>query len=198
MPYPAKEQIIRQIKEKSAQICHMSQHLTSIRLRYSAFILAVLMLASLPSCRVQKNSGPKKKATNRTQATSKTVKQVLQAAKSYTGTPYKYGGTNRNGIDCSALMQNAFKEAGINLPRSSKEQSNVGVEVEKKNLTPGDLVFFSDSRVGSGITHVGLVTEILENGDVRFIHSSTKLGVTENLLSGTYYIKTYARARRIF
>lgn len=175
----------------------MHQHMRGIRNSIPAIILLVLILTGLPSCRIQKNKEPKKKKTSRTEVSSKTVKQVLQAAKSYTGTPYRYGGTNRNGIDCSALMQNAFKEAGINLPRSSKDQGNIGVEVEKKNLRPGDLVFFSDSKVGSGITHVGLVTEILENGDVRFIHSSSKLGVTENLLSGTYYIKTYARARRV-
>lgn len=151
-----------------------------------------------PSCRRTRIPGKTKESSARTEKKSAEVGGVLRSAKSFLGTPYKYGGTNKLGIDCSALIQNSFKDAGIDLPRSSKEQSLAGSPVEKNNLRPGDLLFFSDPKVGSGVTHVGLVTEILPGGDVRFIHASSKLGVTENLLSASYYLKTYAFARRVF
>ena len=129
---------------------------------------------------------------------SKEVGKVIQAARTYMGTPHRDGGTNRYGIDCSALIQNSFQAAGLNMPRTSRLQSETGVPVERRELRPGDLVFFSDRKIGSGITHVGLVTEILPGGDVKFIHTSSKLGVTENLLSTSYFTKTYAKAMRPF
>jgi hypothetical protein len=84
------------------------------------------------------------------------------------------------------------------MPRTSRQQSETGSPVDRRDLRPGDLVFFSDRKIGNGITHVGLVTEILPGGDVKFIHTSSKLGVTENLLSTSYFTKTYAKAMRPF
>ena len=167
-------------------------------LRCCSIFFIIAALAVFPSCRRGTTPGTKPKSGGKTVVPTAEVSRVLQSAQSFLGTPYRYGGTNKMGIDCSSLTQNAFREAGINLPRSSKEQSQAGSPVEKNKLRPGDLLFFSDPKVGSGITHVGLVTEILPDGDVKFIHSSSKLGVTENLLSGSYYVKTYAFARRVF
>ena len=168
-------------------------------------IMAAGLLVSMPSCK-RKNPDGKKSWLSRLfrpgpkKAGSFPVEigKVIQAARSYIGTPHRDGGNNRYGIDCSALMQNAFLAAGISIPRTSRQQSESGIPVEKKDLRPGDLVFFADRKIGTGITHVGLVTELLPDGDVKFIHTSSKLGVTENLLSGTYFSKTYAKARRPF
>ena len=129
---------------------------------------------------------------------SKEVARIIETARSYRGTPHKTGGVSRLGIDCSALVQIAFQSAGIQLPRTARQQSLVGHLVDKKELRPGDLVFFSDRKIGPGITHVGLVTEITEQGDVKFIHTSSRLGVTENLLSTSYFSKTYAKSIRLF
>lgn len=126
------------------------------------------------------------------------IKKVIETARSYRGTPHRDGGVSRMGIDCSALIQLSFQSAGIKLPRTANQQSQTGKPIDRKSLQPGDLVFFSDRKIGKGITHVGLVTEILKEGEVKFIHTSSRLGVTENLLSTNYFDKTYAKAVRPF
>lgn len=131
-------------------------------------------------------------------AKGKTIETVIRTARSYRGTPHRDGGVNRMGIDCSALMMLSFESAGIKIPRTARQQSEIGRPVEKKELRPGDLVFFSDRKIGKGITHVGLVTEVAGNGEIRFIHTSSRLGVTENLLSTDYFSRTYAKAVRPF
>ena len=67
----------------------------------------------------------------------------------YMNTPYLWGGTSKRGIDCSAFIQTMFYQAlGIELPRTSLEQSGVGVPVDKADLKFGDLVFFDTMRKG--------------------------------------------------
>ena len=129
---------------------------------------------------------------------SKDIEKVIQVARSYKGTPHRDGGVSRLGIDCSALIMLSFKEAGLTVPRTARQQSELGRSIDKSELRPGDLVFFADRKIGSGITHVGLVTEITGKGEVKFIHTSSRLGVTENLLSTSYFSKTYAKAVRPF
>lgn len=126
------------------------------------------------------------------------IKKIIETARSYRGTPHRDGGVSRMGIDCSALIQLSFQSAGIKLPRTANQQSLAGKPIDRKSLQPGDLIFFSDRKIGKGITHVGLVTEILDEGEIKFIHTSSRLGVTENLLSTNYFNKTYAKAVRPF
>jgi len=120
-------------------------------------------------------------------SSSEKVKKLIKTARGYTGTPYKYGGTSRAGLDCSGLTSISYQAIDITLPRTSQSQSTIGETVHLKDIEPGDLVFFADNKNSKKITHVGIVTEV--NGDdVKFIHASTKLGVVENeLLSGYYY-----------
>jgi cell wall-associated NlpC family hydrolase len=73
---------------------------------------------------------------------------VLQEASDYLGTPYRHGGSTKNGIDCSGLTQNCFSKAGVMLPRSAAEQSRYGEKVERKDLMIGDLVFFDAKSTG--------------------------------------------------
>jgi probable lipoprotein NlpC len=131
-------------------------------------------------------------------ANGKTIDTVIKTARSYRGTPHRDGGVSRMGIDCSALMMLSFESAGVKIPRTARQQSEIGRPVDRKDLKPGDLVFFSDKKIGKGITHVGLVTEVARNGEIRFIHTSSRLGVTENLLSTDYFNRTYAKAVRPF
>lgn len=122
--------------------------------------------------------------------------KVIATAKSYQGTPYKYGGTTRSGMDCSALVFHSYYSIGINMPRTSNDQSQVGEKVPVKDIRQGDLVFFATSKKKNQVTHSGIVTEV-QDGEVRFIHSSTSLGVTEDYLSSKYWANAFLFAKRV-
>ncbi|WP_317197175.1 C40 family peptidase [Algoriphagus marincola] len=122
--------------------------------------------------------------------------KVISTAKSYYGTPYKFGGTTRAGMDCSALLFHSFYSVGINLPRMSADQAKKGVKVNTRDLKPGDVLFFATSRRKKRVTHAGIVTEV-NRGDIRFIHASTSLGVSEDYLSNRYWNKAFLFARRL-
>ena len=127
---------------------------------------------------------------------SQTIDGILSEAESYLGTPYRFGGITRNGIDCSAFVLSVFGAAvGMNLPRVAASQATEGEEVSKENLQKGDLVFFSH---GSGrISHVGIVEEVTPDGDVKFIHSATSKGVMISSLADSYWGPKFRFAKRI-
>ena len=106
-------------------------------------------------------------------------------------TPYLWGGTTTNGIDCSAFVQRVMKYAlNIDLPRTSIMQSTVGDDVTRENLQFGDLVFFN--TLGRRISHVGIYL-----GEGVFAHSSSNGGVKTNSLDEDYYYSRYVTARRV-
>ncbi|MBT1705924.1 C40 family peptidase [Chryseosolibacter indicus] len=125
------------------------------------------------------------------------VERVIHTARTYVGTPYRYGGTTRSGMDCSGLLLNSFKAIKLDLPRSSEAQSKIGVEVKMKDLQPGDLVFFATGKKKRKITHVGLVTERDGRNNIKFIHASSSLGVVETNIEAEYYQKRFRGARRV-
>lgn len=120
------------------------------------------------------------------------TQQIVDFAKSYLGNPYVYGGTNLSvGTDCSGFTYAVFRNFGINLGRSSRDQYLNGVSVSKDQLIAGDLVFFNGGT--STINHVGLYI-----GDGKYIHASTSTtGVIISDLSSAYSKNTYHGARRI-
>ncbi|MBL3656251.1 C40 family peptidase [Fulvivirga sediminis] len=125
------------------------------------------------------------------------IQTVIKTAKSFIGTPYKWGGTTRGGMDCSGLLYNSYSSIGFNMPRTSAMQSELGKKVGKNKIEEGDLVFFATGKKRRKITHVGLVT-YSRRGTVRFIHSSSSLGVVESNLETKYYKKRFITARRPF
>ncbi|WP_162428792.1 C40 family peptidase [Pontibacter pudoricolor] len=126
----------------------------------------------------------------------KDIETVIETARSYTGVPYRWGGTTRVGMDCSGLLCTSFESIDVKLPRTSDEQSRFGKEVRVKDLQEGDLVFFGANRNSNQITHVGLVTEVIDDNNIRFIHASTSLGVIENNLFSAHYQKIFIKAVR--
>ena len=122
---------------------------------------------------------------------------VVQTALESLGTPYVWGGTADNGFDCSGLIQYAYGEHGIRLPRMSREQAHVGAEImpAPEALRPGDILLFA-ARSGAGVTHVGMYV-----GELRFIHSSSQ-GVKLSRLDprdpeGAYWLERWVGARRV-
>lgn len=83
--------------------------------------------------------------------------------------PHRTGGLDHRGIDCSGLLLTIFQDVfDIDLPRTSREQSQLGYAVQPHQRRPGDLVFFKDR----GLDHIGVVVN-----DHQFLHATTKRGV---------------------
>lgn len=123
------------------------------------------------------------------------VDKLLHTAEDYMGTPYKFGGVTRSGMDCSGFITTVYDSQDINLPRRSEDQSREGREISIKNVIPGDLLFFATSG-GSRVSHVGIVHTI-RDGEVNFIHASTSKGVMISSLNEKYWNKAYLSARRV-
>ncbi len=118
-----------------------------------------------------------------------------QRAKQNIGTRYHSGGTKPGGFDCSGLMIYTFENSGIKLPRTSAEQSNFGIRINKQEAQKGDLIFFS-TRGRGHINHVGMVVENVD-GEIKFIHSSSSSGVMISSLSESYYQRAFRKINRV-
>lgn len=159
-------------------------------MRKPPFQITILTLCVMVACQVEAFS-QKKKKIRRQQTTT-----VINTAKSYIGTPYRYGGTSGNGIDCSGLMLRCFEKANYKLPRTAKDQSKFGKKVGQKRIKPGDVVFFKFRKKGKRWYHSGLVTSV-DGNQPRFIHASTSRGVVESNLMDDYYRKNIKGFRRV-
>lgn len=114
---------------------------------------------------------------------------VINSVLTWEGTPYQWGGRTRSGVDCSGLVQNVFRENGIQLPRTSYEQFRTGMGIPQSRLEPGDLVFFHTN--GAGASHVGIYI-----GHKQFI-SASKHCVTISSLDEPYWSAHYRGSRRV-
>lgn len=122
--------------------------------------------------------------------------KIIWTAVTYKGTPYRYGGMSKKGIDCSGLIYNSFHKRNIPIARSSHEMYSQGKNISLREVQRGDLLFFKTSRRGKRINHVGLVTSVLD-GDIRFIHSTTTRGVIVTSLHETYWKRAFIKAKRM-
>ncbi len=120
---------------------------------------------------------------------------LVKVAKSFMGAPYKYGGNTVRGLDCSAYVKKIYEIFDVQLPRSAREQFQIGTKISKDELAVGDLVFFRTKRYIKYPTHVGIYI-----GDGNFIHSSSghgRIGVKIDSLSSDFYSRTYIGATRV-
>jgi cell wall-associated NlpC family hydrolase len=112
-------------------------------------------------------------------------------ALSLRGSPYRFGGDDPNGFDCSGFVQYVYEQHGVAMPREVREQFRVGKTVGRDRLEPGDLVFFS--TVAPGASHVG----IMIGGD-QFIHAPSERGVVRvESLSAQYWASRFVGAKRV-
>lgn len=116
---------------------------------------------------------------------------ISSTALALRGAPYRNGGVDPAGFDCSGLVKYVFEQHGVAMPRETREQFEVGRPVQPSSLEPGDLVFFS--TVAPGASHVG----ILVGGD-QFIHAPTSNGVVRvESLSSQYWSRRFVGAKRV-
>ena len=117
--------------------------------------------------------------------------QALGLAQAQMGTPYKWGGEQPGGFDCSGLIQWAYAQKGVQVPRVAADQAKAGVAVPRDQLAPGDLIPFADS---SGyVHHIGLYI-----GGDQFLHAPRTGDVIKvSSLSEPHYAREYAGARRV-
>ncbi|CAG36409.1 C40 family peptidase [Desulfotalea psychrophila] len=119
------------------------------------------------------------------------IKNLGVIFQKWEGTPYRYGGQTRRGIDCSAFTQQVYQQLfAICLPRTTRGQIRTGRYIPRNKLHPGDLIFF---QIGKGGRHVGIYT-----GRGKFIHASSSRGVMQSSLARRYWQKRYLKARTLY
>ena len=133
------------------------------------------------------------KTTQDKRSGSEKRNKFIACAESYKGTPYVYGGTSRSGIDCSGLIFNAAKEAGLGtLPRTAKAMCSIASRISDSQREPGDLIFF---QADNTISHVAIFL-----GNNQILHSvsdGSKTGVIVSKLSEKYWKNHYYSSGRI-
>jgi probable lipoprotein NlpC len=121
--------------------------------------------------------------------------KVLAAAEAYQGTPYKYAGADRRGLDCSGLVYVSFLDAlNVSVPRKSESLYAWSEWIPEGEVQAGDLLFFRTAKAGD-ISHVGIYA-----GDGRFIHSASsgpQTGVIYSCVYEDYWRRSYTGARRV-
>lgn len=154
-------------------------------------IILLCISAFFASCGVSKKASQKDNL-------SLLQEQILQFGKKYLGKPYRYASNGPNSFDCSGFTSFVFREFGFKLSAGSAEQDRqVPTIANRKELVPGDLVFFEGRRQNGQVGHVGIVTEAKKNGDFNFIHASTSFGVIISSSNEPYYASRYLRGGRV-
>ncbi|WP_343589005.1 NlpC/P60 family protein [Flavobacterium sp.] len=127
---------------------------------------------------------------------SELIEQLIANATGNIGTRYRSGGTTKAGFDCSGLMICTFNNFDIKLPRSSIEQSRIGTKVSAEEAQKGDLIFFRTNG-RRHINHVGMIVEVAEGGEIKFVHSSTHGGVIISSTKEPYYTRAFSQVNRV-
>jgi len=157
--------------------------------KFTFFLLCFSLFIS--SC------GTSRRTTDKTEANNTTQKAVLDYGMQYLNSPYRYAGKGPNGFDCSGFTSFVFRKFGFNLNSSSTGQAKQFPKVHKKDLQPGDLVFFEGRRHNGKVGHVGIVKDIKRNGEFTFLHASNGNGVIVSSSTEEYYASRYLNGGRV-
>lgn len=169
------------------------------------YLIALLFIFVLSSCTPAPPWNPETNTRRRTQQRqprpetkqsshlSPKKQELLATIKQYLGVPYKWGGVDKSGMDCSGLVITIYRDVfDMALPHNSSQLSKLGTRINRHKLTLGDLVFF---RTGNGpqISHVGIYL-----ADSHFVHASSSSGVTiSNMATNSYYVHRFVSGRRM-
>ncbi|GKZ04245.1 ligand-binding protein SH3 [Paraclostridium bifermentans] len=130
-------------------------------------------------------SGGGSSETNNAQA-------IINTAKAQLGKPYVWGAEGPNSFDCSGLVYYVYGQHGIKMPRTSREQANVGTTISQSQLQPGDLIFSSTDGSG-GVNHVGIYI-----GNGQMIHAPQAGDVVKTTnINSSYWQNTYVKSKRV-
>ena len=125
---------------------------------------------------------------------SKVRKKIVEEACTWLGTPYRYSHAEKGvATDCSGMVLQVYETvAGIKLPRNSAQQSDFCINIRKKDVKIGDLVFFATGKDRDRISHVGIMLD-----DSSFIHASASKGVVISDINQPYYERTFKGFGRV-
>lgn len=161
--------------------------------RFLSRIMSVLTLATflalIGGCAPKTVVPPAEVVPPPAKTTPRSVSEILlEQYEKWKGISYRWGGSSQAGVDCSGLVQAVFRDGfGLELPRTSIEQSRAGQPVPREAIRPGDLLFFSDRKTD----HIGVAVD-----SNRFLQASTSAGVTVSELQ-KYWLPKLARVSRV-
>lgn len=167
-------------------------------MRLSYIPACLLVLISFSSCRT---AAPRLDYTELARASAKLGMDIgfednhklYTEAAGWIGVPYRSGGNNKRGVDCSGFTSQIYKSVyGTRLERTTSGQMKQCKKVSKSKLHEGDLVFFSSNRSGKKVAHVGIYLK-----DGRFVHASSSRGVIVSELKQQYYRKHWVRGGKL-
>ncbi len=159
-------------------------------MKFQNIVCLFLFIILLTACGTSKNAS----GSN----ADREADELVEYAAKYLKTPYRYGGTTSKGFDCSGFVQFVYKRFGYSLPRSSQDQSKVGMKVKDNKFKKGDLVFFKGSNKNSKkVGHVGIITKVEKNGKFQFIHASNSGVRIDDYEHSAYYKARFLQVKRV-
>ena len=131
---------------------------------------------------------------NEEQSNVSLADKIIKTGEKYLGTPYQYGASSgqTRTFDCSSFTQYVYKQHGISLPRSSRQQAQVGVTIPRSQIKKGDLLFFKTSSSNGKIGHVAIYA-----GNNRVLHTWGPGGVRYDSLSTGWLNQGFITAKRV-
>ena len=154
------------------------------------FFLLVVFSMLMSSC------SSTRKIVSKNNKVSTKADKIVDHAKKYIGTKYKFGGETTKGMDCSGLIFVAYKKENVALPRVSRFMAKEGNKIPLSKVKKGDLLFFRTNKSSQRINHVGLVSSV-KNGKIQFLHATSSKGVIASYLSQKYWENAFVKANNV-